>query len=75
MAVLPSYELTDLATKRDIAQIHARIDGLEVSLRSRVDWLESRVDRLASFVDSLCFVLLIGMPLIAGMLIVGLLTR
>jgi uncharacterized coiled-coil protein SlyX len=53
MSVLPSYELTDIATKGDIAMLSARIDGLEISLGTRMDRLESRMGGLESRMDGL----------------------
>jgi hypothetical protein len=81
MSVLPSYEVTDLATKGDIALLSARIEGLEIALGSRTDRLEGRmdrlerrIDRLEAWMDRFFFALVAGMFLIFATLIGGFFT-
>ncbi len=74
MSVLPSYELTDLATKGDVALLSARIDSLEISLGGRIDRLEARMDRLETRMDRFFVALVTGMFVIVATLIGGFIT-
>jgi len=70
MSALPSYEITDVATKGDIALLLSRIDRLE----ARMDGLEARMDRLEARMDRFFVALVAGMFLIVATLIGGFFT-
>jgi hypothetical protein len=81
MSALPSCEISDVATKGDIALLSARIDGLEMALgagidrlEARMDRLEARMDRLEARMDRFFVALVAGMFLIMATLIGGFFT-
>lgn len=53
MAALPHYDISEVATKRDVAVLEARIDARLDSIGARIDGLEIRLASVESIVGGL----------------------